>query len=187
MAKKTAMKPEKIISPWVTRFAHLAPKNLPVLDLACGSGRHTRFFRKRGLRVTAADIDLSGMVDLESDQGVTLVKCDLEDGSRWPFGTQTFGTVVVTNYLHRPLLPSLVATLAHGGVLIYETFALGQAAFDKPRNPNHLLKPGELIDAVRGKLQIIAYEHGQFQQPRPSVRQRICAINGQMPVALDDV
>jgi len=181
-----AMKPEKIISPWITRFAHLAPDHLPVLDIACGSGRHTRFFRKRGLRVTATDIDLSGMADLEADDGVTLVKCDLEDGTCWPFGTQTFGTVVVTNYLHRPLLPSIVATLAHGGVLIYETFALGQAEFDRPSNPNHLLKPGELIEAVRGKLQIVAYEHGQFQQPRPSVRQRICAVNGQLPVTWND-
>jgi SAM-dependent methyltransferase len=166
-------------SPWVTRFAHLAPDFQPVLDLACGSGRHTRLLVERGLRVTAVDIDLSDIGDLESDGKVTLVKRDLEDGSIWPFGTQTFGAVVVTNYLHRPLLPAIVATVASGGVLIYETFAQGNEAFGKPSNPDYLLKPGELIEAVRGTLQIIAFEHGRQSVPEPMVIQRICAVNSQ--------
>lgn len=168
-------------SPWVTRFAPMAPKLLPVLDVACGDGRHTRYFRKRGLRVTATDIDLAGIMDLDSDDGVELINRDLEDGSIWAFGTQTFGTVVVTNYLHRPLLSPLVATVAHGGILIYETFALGNEAHGGPSNPDYLLRAGELIDMVRGKLQIVAYEHGRIEHPAPAVVQRICAINGGLP------
>ena len=118
------MSTQQAPSSWVTRFAHLAPDHLPVLDIACGGGRHTRLFRARGFRVTATDIDLSGIMDLEADDGVELVRRDLEDGSVWAFGTQSYGTVVATNYLHRPLLPALVAAVAPGGVLIYETFGL---------------------------------------------------------------
>lgn len=171
-------------SDWVRRFAGLAPEMQPVLDLACGSGRHARLFLERGHQVTATDIDLSDIGDLEGHAGLTLVRHDLEDGSVWPFGTQTFGAVVVTNYLHRPLLAPLVATVAHGGVLIYETFAEGNAAFGKPSNPDFLLKPGELLEAVRGVLQVVAYEHGRQDEPRPAVVQRICAVNAARPVGL---
>ncbi len=164
-------------SSWVTRFAHLAPKHMPVLDLACGGGRHTRYFLEQGYRVTATDIAMSEILDLEREDRVELVKRDLEDGSIWPFGTQTFGCVVVTNYLHRPILKPLVATVDFGGVLIYETFAQGNEAYGKPSNPDYLLKPGELLETVRGTLQVVAYEHGQVKSPTPSVRQRICAVN----------
>ena len=180
------MKPERASSSWVTRFAHLAPAGLPVLDIACGGGRHTRYFARRGYAVTAVDIDLSSFTPGDAASRVTAVKRDLEDGMIWQFGTQTFGTVVVTNYLHRPLLPSLIATVAFGGVLIYETFAEGHGAYGSPTNPDYLLKPGELIDAVRGKLQIVAYENGYCSRPRRSVRQRICAVNGHLPVSLTE-
>ncbi len=178
------MTPQRDPSPWITRFAHLAPEHQPVLDLACGSGRHTRLFLERGHRVTAVDIDLSDVGDIDGHENATLVKQDLEDGSVWPFGTQTFGAIVVTNYLHRPLLPSLVATVASGGVLLYETFGQGNEAFGKPSNPDYLLKPGELLEAVRGILQVTAYEHGEHSEPNRCVVQRICAVNRQTPVAL---
>lgn len=178
------MTPQRDASPWITRFAHLAPEHLPVLDLACGSGRHTRLFLERGHRVTSVDIDLSDVGDIDGSENTTLVKKDLEDGSVWPFGTQTFGAVVVTNYLHRPLLPSLVATVASGGVFLYETFGQGNEAFGKPSNPDFLLKPGELLEAVRGILQVIAYEHGEHAEPNRSIVQRICAVNRQTPVGL---
>lgn len=171
-------------SAWVSRFAPLAPGALPVLDLACGSGRHTRLFAERGLNVTAVDIDLSGVRDLAGNDKVTLVERDLEDGSAWPFGTGSFGTVVVTNYLHRPILPAIVASIAPGGILIYETFATGNEAYGKPSNPDFLLHPGELIEAVRGTLQIVAYEHGLQRDPRPAVMQRICAVNTASPAQL---
>ena len=178
------MKPERASSTWVTRYAHLAPDHLPVLDVACGGGRHTRFFLKRGHMVTAVDIDLAELRMVEDTDRLTLVERDLEDGTVWQFGTQSYGTVVVTNYLHRPILTSLVASVAPGGVLIYETFAQGHEAYGRPTNPAYLLRPGELIEMVRGKLQIVAYEHGYTNRPRRAVMQRICAVNGQLPVAL---
>jgi SAM-dependent methyltransferase len=178
MSRQTAL------SPWVERFAHLAPAGVPVLDVACGAGRNARHFLKLGHRVTATDISLSDVLDLEREDRVTLIKRDLEDGSVWSFGTQTFGTVVVTNYLHRPILPALVAAVAFGGVFIYETFAQGNEAFGKPSNPDFLLKPGELVEAVRGTLQIVAYEHGRIEGEQPAVRQRICAVNKSGPVAI---
>ena len=112
------------VSPWVERFAGLVPEGQSVLDVACGHGRHVRFFRARGHRVVAVDVDVSGLEDLTGDAGVEIVQADLER-EPWPFEGRDFGGVVVTNYLHRPLLPLLIAAVAPGGVLIYETFSRG--------------------------------------------------------------
>lgn len=170
-------------SPWVRRFAPLCAG--PALDLACGSGRHVRWLRSRGIAVTAVDRDVSGIADLETDSGCEIVAADLEaDDGGWPLGNRRFATVIVTNYLWRPLLPAIVAATAPGGTLLYETFARGNEAFGKPANPDFLLAPGELLDAARGELQIVAYEHGEIATPRPAVVQRICAVRGTGPVAL---
>ncbi len=171
-------------SPWVSRFAPLVPAGGAVLDLACGKGRHTRLFRGRGHPVTAVDRDVShlgdtareGPHDSPHDSHVTVIEADLEAGP-WPLAGRTFSGIVVTNYLHRPLMPHLIAALAPGGVLIYETFAKGNEAYGKPRSPDHLLAPGELLDVFGESLAVVAYEHGHVETPRPSVLQRICAVN----------
>jgi SAM-dependent methyltransferase len=160
-------------SPWVVRFAPLITGN--VLDIACGGGRHTRYFLSRGHRVTAIDRDLSSIADLRHNTGLEMHQTDLEAGDGLLPGGQ-FGGVIVTNYLWRPLLPAIVAAVAEDGVLLYETFAAGNAAYGKPSNPDYLLQPGELLDAVGGQLQIVAYENGVTETPRPAVVQRICAI-----------
>lgn len=170
-------------SPWVARFLALAPASGRVLDIAAGGGRHTRLARQRGLAVTAVDIDVSGLANLAAagaaasgtDLAVEVLAADLE-GAPWPLGERRFGAVIVTNYLHRPLLPRLVAAVAEGGALIYETFAQGNEAFGKPASPDFLLAPGELIEAVRGQLTVIAYEHGKVETPRPAVIQRVAAV-----------
>jgi SAM-dependent methyltransferase len=164
-------------SPWVARFLGLAPAGGRILDVAAGGGRHTRLARARGFAVTAVDVDVSGLTGLRGNDGVEIVAADLEGGA-WPLGERRFAGVVVTNYLHRPLLTRLVAAVADGGVLIYETFAEGNEAFGKPSNPNFLLKPGELLQAVRGTLTVVAYEHGKIETPRPAVVQRIAAVRG---------
>ncbi len=163
-------------SPWVERFAALIPPGGTVLDLACGSGRHTRFLRSRGHPVVALDRDISRLDDLHDAAGVEAIEADLEDGAPWPLGDRQLAGIVVTNYLHRPLFPAIVRAVAPGGVLIYETFAIGNERFGKPSNPDFLLRPGELIDAVRGMLRVIAYEDGIVQTPRPAAIQRLCAI-----------
>ncbi len=162
-------------SPWVTRFAQLVPPTGPVLDVACGAGRHSRFFRDRGHPVTAVDRDLTGFEELD-DARFNAVTVDLEDGRPWPLGDAIFAGVVVCNYLYRPILSDIVAAVAQGGVLFYETFARGNERFGRPRNPDHLLLPGELLDVVRGQLRVVAYEDVTTGAPRPSCVQRIVAV-----------
>jgi SAM-dependent methyltransferase len=163
-------------SPWVVRHADLVPAGRPVLDIACGQGRHSRFFLERGHPVTAVDIDLAGMAGLAGRMGLTLVQADLEGGD-WPLAGPGFGGVIVTNYLWRPILSHIIAAVAAGGVLIYDTFASGQARFGRPTNPDHLLRPGELLATVRDRLVVRAHEHGEVAEPRPAMRQRIAAVN----------
>jgi len=171
-------------SPWAARFAALIPPGGTVLDLACGGGRHVRLLRARGHPVVALDRDLSRLGTPRDDTGVEAVEADLEDGSPWPLPGRLFAGIVVANYLHRPLFPVLVDSLAEGGVLIYETFAAGNERFGKPSNPDFLLKPGELLEAVRGKLRVVAYEDGIVESPRPVAIQRICAIRAEITPAL---
>ena len=154
-------------SPWVVRWAPLVSHG-PVLDVACGAGRHAKYFAGRGLDVVAVDRDD------QSIPGARFVKADLEDGGPWPFAGQRFGAIVVANYLHRPLLPVLAQSLADGGVLIYETFMAGNERYGKPSNPNFLLRPGELLEAYR-PLTVAAFEQGTTGR---AVIQRICAVRG---------
>lgn len=158
-------------SPWVIRFAPLVAAGGAVLDVAAGGGRHARYLAQRGHPVTALDRDTAALAQAP---GVTAIQADLEDGSPWPLAGRKFAGVIVTNYLHRPLFPRLADSLLPGGVLICETFALGNEAFGRPRNPDFLLRPGELLQAFAG-LTVIAYEHGRIDSPHPKVVQRICA------------
>lgn len=162
-------------SDWVRRWAGMIPKGGRVLDVACGSGRHARYLAGLGLAVEAVDVDISACAaELAGLSNLVLRQADLENGA-WPFATGEFQGVVVTNYLHRPLFPRLIESLAPEGVLIYETFALGNERYGRPTNPNFLLLPGELLEVVRGKLRVIAYEDVLLESPRPARVQRICA------------
>lgn len=160
-------------SDWVRRFAELMPKNGLALDIACGSGRHSRFLAARGLMVVAVDRDLSTFI--EPPDNVTLMQADLETGP-WPFAHREFDAVVVTNYLHRPLMPLIVAAVACDGVLIYETFAAGNEKFGRPSRAVFLLQPNELLRAMRDELDVIAYENIFVSDPKPAMIQRIAAI-----------
>ena len=168
-------------SEWVSRFAALVPAGRPVLDVACGGGRHSLLFLERGHPVTAIDRDVGQLEVPRDTPRFTAIEADLEDGSPWPLADLRFGGVVVSNYLWRPLLPVLIAALGPAGVLIYETFALGNERLGRPRNPDHLLKPGELLDAVRGRLRVVAYEDIERPPPKPARIQRICAISPAPP------
>lgn len=161
-------------SAWVTRWAPLIRAGGRVLDLACGGGRHARWFAARGFDVLAVDRDVAALDTLPSD--VRQRQVDLEQGG-WPLADEApFDAIVVTNYLHRPLWPHLLDALAPAGVLIYETFAQGNETVGKPSNPAFLLLPGELLDVVRPALRVVAYEDGFLAAPRPAFVQRICAV-----------
>ena len=165
-------------SAWIQRFASLIPTAQAggVLDVACGIGRHTRLFLDAGHNVVAVDRDTSGIKDLTSDSNLRIIEVDLEAAGGWPFADQEFAGVVVTNYLYRPILDDIVAAVAPGGALIYETFAIGNERFGRPRNPDFLLRNDELIDIVKKRLTIVAYEHGEIRVPRPALVQRITAV-----------
>ncbi len=168
-------KGEEACSAWVLRhLALLRPGGL-VLDLAAGSGRHTKLLLDRGFRVRAVDRDITALSALAGPR-CTVEQIDLETGEPWRLGGGYDG-IVVTNYLHRPLLPAIVGALAPGGAVIYETFALGNERFGQPRNPDFLLRPGELLDAF-ASLTVVAFEQGEIASPRPAVVQRIAAVNG---------
>jgi len=160
-------------SPWVVRFGAQLASGARVLDVACGHGRHARWFAQRGCRVTAVDIDAGCGASLAGDTAVSFVQADLENAP-WPFAGQVFDVVVIVHYLHRPLLPLLADALAPGGLLLYETFAAGNERFGRPRNPDFLLQPRELLQAF-GALRLLAFEDGLQAAPSAAMVQRIAA------------
>ncbi|MBC9071813.1 methyltransferase domain-containing protein [Thauera sp. CAU 1555] len=164
-------------SAWVTRFAPLVRAGGRVLDLACGGGRHARWLAARGYAVEAVDRDAAALAGLRDVPGVTPRQAELEDGP-WPYVGARFDGIVVTNYLYRPRFAELLACLAPDGVLIYETFMLGNERFGKPSNPDFLLRPGELLERLAEGCSIVAFEQGEITASRPAVVQRVCALRG---------
>lgn len=168
-------------SPWIVRFAPLVPSGARVLDLACGQGRHARFFAARGNRVLAVDRDGAALAALAGDARIETRELDLEAGP-WPLAGERFDAIVVANYLHRPLFPHLLAALAQDGALLYETFARGNEACGRPANPDFLLLPGELLEVAAHGLTVVAFEQGYAATPpRGAVVERLAAIGPRRP------
>jgi SAM-dependent methyltransferase len=163
-------------SRWVIRFTPLIRPRGVVLDVAAGQGRHCQWFLDGEYTVVAIDRDLTQLSWLEHP---ALVKqeADLEEeAAGWPLGERSFDAVVVTNYLWRNIFDEIVNAVRHDGVLIYETFAEGNERYGRPRRPEFLLQPGELLARVAPRMEIVAYEHGYSEHPSPRVVQRICAV-----------
>lgn len=175
------MPQSEAVSGWVRRYAPLIPAG-EALDLACGGGRHARHLAALGHPVLALDRD-AGALARAAGPGVITLRCDLEEeGARWPFGPARFAGIVVTHYLHRPLLPDIARSLAPDGVLIYETFAVGNEQFGKPSNPAFLLQPGELLQlAACHGWRVLAYEEGVTAAPKAALLQRLCAAGPAFP------
>jgi SAM-dependent methyltransferase len=163
-------------SPWVRRWAGAIPGGGRVLDVACGHGRHLRHLASLGFAVVGVDRDEQALSTLRGLEGAEVRVADIESGP-WPFPPGGFDGVVVTNYLYRPIFSHLVGALRPGGVLIYETFALGNERYGRPSNPDFLLEPGELLRRVE-PLSVIAFEQGLVSSPKPALIQRICALRG---------
>ena len=164
-------------SAWVQQWASRIPAGGRVLDVACGRGRHAKWLAMLGHPVEAVDRDESALDALAGVAGISTRRADLENG-RWPYASDQFAAVVVVNYLHRPLFEHLLAAVAPGGLLIYETFAAGNERYGRPTNPDFLLQPGELLQVAHGALEVIAYENLAIEAPRPALVQRMCAYNG---------
>jgi SAM-dependent methyltransferase len=174
-------------SAWVQRWTHLIPTGGMVLDVACGPGRHMVWLASLGYSVTGVDQSAEALASAQAKAtaakpggNVSTVHADIENGP-WPFAGQQFAALIVTNYLWRPLLPQLLASLAPGGVLIYETFAAGNETIGKPSRPDFLLQPGELL-RVCAALKVVAFEDGFEAEPARFV-QRIAAVAPQSDAA----
>ena len=163
-------------SAWVVRHLPRIAAGGRILDLACGRGRHARLAVAAGHPVLAVDRDATALAALDGVPGVAVLCADLE-GANWPLAGATFSGIIVTNYLWRPRLAQLCALLAPGGVLIYETFMVGNEAYGKPSNPDFLLHPGELRSvASAAGLREIAFAEGYAADPQPGMRQAICVV-----------
>jgi SAM-dependent methyltransferase len=158
-------------SDWVQRWSHLVPAGGSVLDVACGHGRHMRWFASRGHTVTGIDRSPEATAAV-AGLGKTIL-ADIENGP-WPLFGETFDAVVVTNYLWRALLPRVVESVAPGGVLIYETFAIGNETVGKPSRPDFLLREGELLSLTEG-LRTVAFEDGFCSAPDRFVQRIVAA------------
>ena len=171
MAQAAAIHGTGEASDWVRRFAPLVPAGTAVLDVACGGGRHLRWFAARGHPVTGVDRDAQALA--LAPAGAECLCADIESGP-WPLCGRRFGGVVVTNYLWRPLVPHILDCVAPGGVLLCETFAAGNETVGRPARADFLLQPGELLRWCQG-LRIVAYEDGFLRAPDRFV-QRIAAV-----------
>lgn len=166
-------------SPWLLRWTQAMGAGKSALDLACGASRHARLLAARGMQVTALDRDAQALAGLHGLCEV--VQADIEAGP-WPLPGRQFDLVLVSNYLWRPLLPTIVASVAPGGWLIYETFAAGQQTIGRPSRADFLLEPGELLRACEG-LRVVAFEDGYEGgnergdgQVNPRYVQRVAAL-----------
>ncbi|WP_407280289.1 class I SAM-dependent methyltransferase [Aromatoleum evansii] len=162
-------------SAWVRRFLPLVAPGGKVLDYACGAGRHARLFAARGYRVVAVDRSAEALATLAGEPRIEPRCEDLEEGP-WPLAGELFDAVVVTNYLYRPRLRELLACVAPGGALIYETFMQGNERFGRPSNPEFLLRPGELLGSLGTDFAVLAFEQGVVERPKAAVVQRVCAV-----------
>jgi SAM-dependent methyltransferase len=177
MAENPAMTHQSLAepSPWVVKHLPLIKKGGRVLDLACGNGRHAIWIAQQGYQVDAIDRDVqavSGMLDMDN---INVQILDIEAGE-WPGPGQKYDGIVVSRYLYRPLLTSLPEILNSGGVLIYETFMVGNERYGKPGNPNFLLSSNELLSVYSPLLSIISFEQVEESNPKPAVIQRICGL-----------
>jgi SAM-dependent methyltransferase len=164
-----------IASTWILKFAARLAPGARVLDLACGSGRHSKALAALGCEVDAVDRDPSCEARLAAVPGVRFACLDLEAG-QWPVEAGIYDAVVVCRYLYRPRLAALAGALRDGGLLLYETFAAGQEQFGRPTNPDYLLQPFELARTFAPLLHVLAFEDGVLPGPAPARVQRLCAI-----------
>ena len=165
-------------SPWIERFSPMIREGGTVLDLACGSGRHSSHLLARGHSVVALDLNVAAIKPLAERFGerkIEIIEADLEDGKDFPLKGRLFDGVVVTNYLYRPIMGHILASVKRGGLLLYETFAQGNERFGKPSNPDYLLLPGELLSYTAEEFRVLAYEDLVVDVPKPAAVQRIAA------------
>lgn len=162
-------------SDWLMKHAAYIKSGGHVLDVAAGKGRNSRWLAQHGFRVEAVDKNSEALGSMKGVDNITLKIADIENKA-WPYVGQQFDAIVVCRYMHRPLFSALYESLAPDGALIYETFMQGHEAYGRPSNPDFLLRPGELLEVFHHQLDVVAFEEGYQEIPKPAMMQRICAI-----------
>ena len=171
-------------SAWLVRHSSLIAPGARVLDIAAGRGRQSIYLAAHGARVIAVDCDAEALATFATTHNITTRVADLETDD-WPLAGEHFDAVVCVHYLYRPRLASLLELLGDTGVLIYETFAVGNEAYGRPSNPAYLLREGELLALVQGRMSVVAFEQGLTSQyGTTAVVQRIAAIGSAWPPTL---
>jgi len=153
-------------------------KQYPILDLACGDGHNGMYLASKGFPVILADRSEEALQQASHSAGsleipVEIRLIDLEQESINPLENQMFSAILVFRYLHRPLIPCIRKSLRKDGILVYETFTVEQVQFGKPKNPDHLLKPGELLSWFRDWEVIYTFE-GVVGEPPKAIAQLVC-------------
>jgi SAM-dependent methyltransferase len=169
-------------SPWVLQQALAWPDGGRVLDFACGRGRHSIALATR-FDMLAVDRNAAALAKFAAHPNITVCQCDLESAAVWPFADTVFDAVIVTNYLFRAKLPALFDLVVAGGYLAYETFAVGNAAYGRPTNPDFLLHEGELVASLPADFVVIDSFHGTVTTPQPAMIQRLAARRKSAPAA----
>jgi len=167
-------KTNKNVSPWIKNNLDKIAKRSLILDLACGSGRHSILARKQGFIVIATDIDYKKLFFLKKTKDIRVLQTDLERKNNWPFKKNIFDAIIVTNYLYRPLFKNIFYSIKPKGFLLYETFSIENKKFGRPYNPNYLLKPRELLNlALDNEISVIEYEEIITHYIKPKAIQRL--------------
>jgi SAM-dependent methyltransferase len=171
------------VEPWIEKYATLLHAGSKLLDVACGYGRHAKFFAARGVDVTAVDRDETAIASL---RGIENVRAELRDieveegtATAWPYAPNSFDAIVVCNYLWRPTFSAMLASIKPGGVLLYETFMTGNERYGKPSRAEFLLRSNELLDLLHKDFTIRAYEEGEDSDHEGrayAVKARVAAI-----------
>ena len=157
-----------------------AARHGPILDLACGRGRHSIAAAEAGKRVIGIDRNRDSLAHLQSfarsrNLALECVRADIEEPAEIPLKPNSCGAILVFRFLYRPLAPKIEAALVPGGLLLYETFTLAQLEFGSgPRNPAHLLDTGELPTLFSG-LRVASFHEDVVGSERPNALAHLVA------------
>ena len=163
-------------SEWIKKYLKKNINNKNLLDLACGSGRHSIYASSLGYKVTSVDINKNKLSTLTLKKFISPIQLNIEEPNSWPFIDKSFNVVIVTNYLHRPIFKHIISSIKLNGILLYETFSKENSQFGRPNNPDYLLNSLELfLLAKKYRMEILNYEENMIEFPNKKAIQRIYA------------
>jgi tellurite methyltransferase len=136
--------PTALLAEWLPRI----PRGR-ALDVACGAGRNALYLAANGFSVAALDISRVGLdrgrsAAAERGLDVEWLCADLDGDLATALPAGPFDLVVWVRYVHRTLMPHLIARLAAGGTLVCEQHLKTGQPVVGPTSAEFRLEPGEL-------------------------------------------